>query len=134
MMRDALSATVFAGLWLAAGSGLSLAQGDAGFASFDAGLAHPPQLAVASGGQIPFDDAQLLIVGMNAVKGDTSKRAEIVKAMEGAKIDSPRGALALNKGHNPIHDIYLRKVEGKENKAIGVAFKNLADPAVGCKM
>jgi branched-chain amino acid transport system substrate-binding protein len=81
-----------------------------------------------------YDAAQLLIVGMNAVKGDTSKRAELVKAMEGAKIDSPRGPLALNKGHNPIHDIYLRKVEGKENKVVGVAVKNLTDPPRGCKL
>jgi branched-chain amino acid transport system substrate-binding protein len=81
-----------------------------------------------------YDAAQLLIVGMNAVKGDTSKRAELVKAMESAKIDSPRGSLALNKGHNPIHDIYLRKVEGKENKVIGVAIKNLTDPPRGCKL
>ena len=81
-----------------------------------------------------YDAAQLLIVGMNAVKGDTSKRAEIVKAMEGAKIDSPRGALSLNKGHNPIHDIYLRKVEGKENKYVSVAIKQLTDPPRGCKL
>jgi branched-chain amino acid transport system substrate-binding protein len=81
-----------------------------------------------------YDAAQLLIVGMNAVKGDTAKRAELVKAMEGAKIDSPRGALALNKGHNPIHDIYLRKVDGKENKVVGVAVKNLTDPPRGCKL
>ncbi len=81
-----------------------------------------------------YDAAQLLIVGLNAVKGDTSKRAELVKAMEGAKIDSPRGPLALNKGHNPIHDIYLRKVEGKENKVVSVAVKNLTDPPRGCKL
>jgi len=58
----------------------------------------------------------------------------MVKAMETAKIDSPRGPFSLSKSHNPVQDFYLRKVEGKENKAIGVAFKNLADPAVGCKM
>ncbi len=81
-----------------------------------------------------YDAAQLLIAGANAVKGDFSKRAEIVKAMEMAKIDSPRGPFALNKGHNPIHDIYLRKVEGKENKVIGVAVKNLTDPPRGCKL
>jgi len=81
-----------------------------------------------------YDAAQLLIAGMNAVKGDVSKRAELVKAMESAKIDSPRGSLSLNKGHNPIHDIYLRKVEGKENKVIGVAVKNLTDPPRGCKL
>ena len=81
-----------------------------------------------------YDAAQLLIAGANAVKGDMSKRAEIVKAMETAKIDSPRGPFALNKGHNPIHDIYLRKVEGKENKVVGVAVKNLSDPPRGCKL
>ena len=81
-----------------------------------------------------YDAAQLLIAGANAVKGDMSKRAEMVKAMETAKIDSPRGPFALNKGHNPIHDIYLRKVEGKENKVIGVAVKNITDPPRGCKL
>jgi branched-chain amino acid transport system substrate-binding protein len=81
-----------------------------------------------------YDAAQLLIAGMNAVKGDVSKRAELVKAMESAKIDSPRGPLALNKGHNPIHNIYLRKVEGKENKVVGVAVKDLTDPPRGCKL
>jgi branched-chain amino acid transport system substrate-binding protein len=81
-----------------------------------------------------YDAAQLLIVGMNAVKGDMSKRAELVKAMEAAKIDSPRGPLSFTKSHNPIHDIYLRKVEGKENKYVSVAVKNLTDPPRGCKL
>jgi branched-chain amino acid transport system substrate-binding protein len=81
-----------------------------------------------------YDAAQLLIVGMNAVKGDMSKRAELVKAMEAAKIDSPRGPLAFTKSHNPIHDIYLRKVDGKENKYVSVAVKNLTDPPRGCKL
>ena len=81
-----------------------------------------------------YDAAQLLIAGMNAVKGDVSKRAELVKAMEAARIDSPRGSLALSRSHNPVHDIYLRKVEGKENKVIGVAVKNITDPPRGCKM
>jgi len=81
-----------------------------------------------------YDAAQLLIAGMNAVKGDTTKRADLIKAMEAAKIDSPRGSLALTKAHAPIHDMYLRKVEGEENKVIGVAVKNLTDPPRGCKM
>src|SRR5437762_3227047 len=81
-----------------------------------------------------YDAAQLLNVGLTAVKGDISKRNELVAAMESAKIDSPRGPFALSKAHNPVQDFYLRKVEGKENKAIGVAIKDLSDPAVGCKM
>jgi len=81
-----------------------------------------------------FDAAQLLIAGMNAVKGDLTKRAELVKAMEESKLDSPRGSFALTRSHNPIHDIYLRKVEGGQNKVIAVAVKNLTDPPRGCKL
>ena len=36
--------------------------------------------------------------------------------MESAEIDSPRGKFTLSKAHNPVQDIYLRKVEGNENK------------------
>jgi branched-chain amino acid transport system substrate-binding protein len=81
-----------------------------------------------------YDAGQLLIAGANAVKGDLPKRADVVKAMESAKLDSPRGSLALTKAHAPIHDMYLRKVEGKENKVIGVAVKNITDPPRGCKL
>jgi branched-chain amino acid transport system substrate-binding protein len=81
-----------------------------------------------------YDAAQLLAAGLNAVKGDTSKRAEMIKAMESAKIDSPRGPFTLSRAHNPVHDIYLRKVEGNSNKYQKVAVKALADPATGCKM
>ena len=54
--------------------------------------------------------------------------------MEKTKIDSPRGPFMLSKAHNPVQDIYLRQVVGKENKMISVASKALADPARGCKM
>jgi branched-chain amino acid transport system substrate-binding protein len=81
-----------------------------------------------------YDAAQLLAAGLKVVGGDTSRRADLVKAMEAAKIDSPRGAMSLSKAHNPVNDIYLRRVEGKENKVIGVAVPALADPARGCRM
>jgi ABC-type branched-subunit amino acid transport system substrate-binding protein len=81
-----------------------------------------------------YDAAQLLGVGLAAVRGDLGRRAELVAAMEKAKIDSPRGPFTLSKSHNPVQDIYLRKVEGKENKLVGVAVKGLADPGRGCRM
>ena len=80
------------------------------------------------------DAAQMLAIGLNAVKGDVSKKAEIDAALQKAKIDSPRGAFSLSKAHNPVQDIYLRQVVGKENKLVGVASKSLADPARGCRM
>jgi branched-chain amino acid transport system substrate-binding protein len=81
-----------------------------------------------------YDSAQLLDAGLKAVGGDLKKRAEMVKAMETARVDSPRGAFTLSKAHNPIQDMYLRKVVGRENQFQTVAIKNLADPALGCKM
>lgn len=81
-----------------------------------------------------YDAAQILGIGLNAVKGDVSKKAEFAKAVEAAKIDSPRGVFTLSKAHNPVQDFYLRKVVGKENKYEGIASKVLTDPARGCKM
>ena len=81
-----------------------------------------------------YDTGLLLIQGANAVKGDLTNKATLYKALESAKIDSPRGVWTMSKSHNPIQDIYLRKVENKENKVIGVAAKALADSGAGCKM
>lgn len=81
-----------------------------------------------------YDAAQLLAAGLTAVKGDIKNRDALVKAMEGAKIDSPRGPFTLSKAHNPVQDFYLRQVSGKTNKNIGIAVKGLADPARGCKL
>jgi branched-chain amino acid transport system substrate-binding protein len=81
-----------------------------------------------------YDAAQMLAIGLAATKGDISKKAEFASAIEKAKIDSPRGTFTIGKSHNPVQDIYLRKVEGKDNKVVNVAIKGLADPARGCRM
>ena len=81
-----------------------------------------------------YDAAQILSVGLTAAKGDTTKRAEFALAVEKARIDSPRGAFSLSKSHNPVQDIYLRQVVGKENKLVGIASKGLTDPGIGCKI
>ena len=81
-----------------------------------------------------YDSGQLLVAGANAVKGDLANKQALYKAMESATIDSPRGKWTMSKSHNPVQDIYLRVVENKENKVIGVAAKALADSGAGCKM
>ncbi len=81
-----------------------------------------------------YDTGLLLVQGANAVKGDLANKPALYKAMEGATIDSPRGKWTMSKSHNPIQDMYLRVVENKENKVIGVAAKGLADSGAGCKM
>jgi branched-chain amino acid transport system substrate-binding protein len=81
-----------------------------------------------------YDAAQMLAAGLNAVKGDFSKKAELASAIRSAKIDSPRGPFTLSSANNPIQDIYLRQVSGHENKVIGIASKALADPGRGCHL
>jgi branched-chain amino acid transport system substrate-binding protein len=81
-----------------------------------------------------YDAAQILAAGMVAVKGDLTKKAEFTDAVRKARIDSPRGAFTMSKAHNPVQDIYLRQVVGKENKVVSVASKALLDPARGCNM
>jgi branched-chain amino acid transport system substrate-binding protein len=81
-----------------------------------------------------YDAAQLLGAGLVAVKGDIGKRDGLIAAMEKARIDSPRGAFTLSKAHDPVQDIYLRKVVGTQNKLEGIAVKALAEPSPGCKM
>jgi branched-chain amino acid transport system substrate-binding protein len=81
-----------------------------------------------------YDTALLLGAGLEAVRGDVSKKNELNGALERARIDSPRGTWTLSKAHNPIQDIYLRKVVGTQNKVVAVAHKALEDPARGCNM
>ena len=81
-----------------------------------------------------YDTGQLLAAGTKAVGGDMGKRDALIKAMQTAKIESPRGPFSLSKANNPIQDMYLRRVEGGKNRSIGIAIKAYADPATGCKM
>ena len=81
-----------------------------------------------------YDAGQMLSVGLNAVKGDLRKKADFAAALHKTKIDSPRGPFSISKFNNPVQDIYLRQVSGKENKMIGIASKGLSDPGRGCRL
>jgi len=81
-----------------------------------------------------YDAAQLLDIGLKAVKGDIKAGKAMIAAMEGVTIDSPRGKWKMSRSHNPIQDSYLRQVVGEQNKYVSVAWKALEDPARGCKM
>ena len=67
-------------------------------------------------------------------EGDMGNKQALYKALEQQTIDSPRGKWTMSKAHNPVQDIYLRRVENKENKVIGIAAKALADSGAGCKL
>jgi branched-chain amino acid transport system substrate-binding protein len=81
-----------------------------------------------------YDAAQILSAGLNAVKGDLSKRDALTTAMHKVTVDSPRGKFTLSPAGNPVQDMYLREATGYNNEFRAVAVKALADPARGCKM
>ncbi len=81
-----------------------------------------------------YDAAQMLVAGVNAVKGDLAKKDALIAAIRKTPIDSPRGKFTLSPQHNPTQDFYVREVKGNYNVVTGVAVKALADPGRGCRM
>jgi branched-chain amino acid transport system substrate-binding protein len=81
-----------------------------------------------------YDTGLLLAQGIAAVKGDIGNKQALYKSLETQTIDSPRGKWTMSKSHNPVQDIYLRRVENKDNKVIGIAAKALSDSGAGCRM
>lgn len=81
-----------------------------------------------------YDTGLLLSQGMAAVRGDMGNKQALFKALETQSIDSPRGKWTMSPSHNPVQDMYLRRVEKGENKVLGIAAKALADSGAGCRM
>jgi branched-chain amino acid transport system substrate-binding protein len=81
-----------------------------------------------------YDAAQLLAIGLEAVKGKIEDEAGLYKAMRADKIESPRGPISMSASQEVVHNIYLRRAEKGLNKVIGVAAPALADPGTGCKL
>ena len=81
-----------------------------------------------------YDAAQFLNAGLEAVKGDLANEAVLYKAIETAKIESPRGTISMSASHNVVQDIYLRKVTGGQNKVISTIAAQLSDPGTDCKL
>lgn len=90
----------------------------------------PPDVYAVQG----YDAAQMLAAGMNAVKGDISKKDQMRDAIRNATIVSPRGTFTLSKSGNPVQDFYLREVKGDKNVPVEIAVKALGDLGHGCKM
>ena len=81
-----------------------------------------------------YDTVNVLARALDKVKGDTGAQKELIAALEGVRLDSPRGPFRFSKAHNPIQDVYVRQVKGGKEVVLGVAMKDAEDPAAGCKM
>ena len=112
------------------GDGLDNAKNTAFRAAFKAKAGRDADVYAVQG----YDAAQLLAAGLDAVKGNIEDEKTLYKAMESAKIDSPRGSISMSPQHNVVQDIYLRKVTNGQNKVVSTIAPQLADPGTGCKM
>src|ERR687898_507937 len=74
----------------------------------------------AGGGAVKFVK-DYAAAGLTAVGGDAGARDKMIAAMEGAKIDSPRGPISFSKSHNVVQNIYLREVRNGRNEYVAVA-------------
>ncbi len=81
-----------------------------------------------------YDAAELLRIGLEGAGGDIKAKDKVIKAMETAKIDSPRGEFTLSASHGPVQDFYTRMVENGQEKVLGVAMEDLPPPSDKCKM
>ncbi len=112
------------------GDGLDNARDIAFRAAFKAKAGREADVYAVQG----YDAAQLLAVGLDAVKGDVEADKALFAAMRAARIDSPRGAFTLSAGRSPVQNIYLREAKSGLNQVIGIAAADLADPGTGCKL
>ena len=81
-----------------------------------------------------YDAAALLVLGMDAAKGDVNAKDPLYAAIRGAKLNSPRGPMTMSAANNPIQNIYLREVKNGKNAYVKIAAEGLSDPGTGCKM
>lgn len=81
-----------------------------------------------------WDSASLIDVGLKATDGDWGARGEVVAAMRGATLDSPRGPVSFNKAGNPVQNVYLREVRNGRNEVVEIAEQSVDDPARGCRI
>ncbi|NVK19497.1 MAG: ABC transporter substrate-binding protein [Methylocystaceae bacterium] len=81
-----------------------------------------------------YDAGQMLVQALDAVKGNTSDKDALIKALAAVKIDSPRGPWHFSKAHNPVQNMYLREVKNGHNVVVQVAAEAVDDPATGCVM
>jgi len=58
--------------------------------------------------------AQMIVQALEAVKGKIENKEAFLAALGRVEIDAPRGKVRLDAYHNPIHPIYIRKVEKKD--------------------
>ncbi|MGH7766622.1 MAG: ABC transporter substrate-binding protein [Candidatus Binatia bacterium] len=63
-----------------------------------------------------YVSAQMIARAMESVKGNVENRDAFLAALRKVEINAPRGKVRLDAYQNPVHTIYIRKVEKKGGK------------------
>jgi|FaiFalDrversion3_1042247.scaffolds.fasta_scaffold00104_5 branched-chain amino acid transport system substrate-binding protein len=89
-------------------------------------------------GRLPFSyeesgytAGKLILAGLQAMKGDTSQREELARAMrrEAPKIMTPAGPLRLDRYNQRIFDLYVVRVERREGQLLNVPIDRIGQVA-----
>jgi len=62
--------------------------------------------------------AQMIAKALEAVKGNIESQPAFLAALAKVEVEAPRGRMRLDAYHNPVHTIYIRKVEKKGNEYV----------------
>jgi branched-chain amino acid transport system substrate-binding protein len=66
-----------------------------------------------------YSTAQMIHEVMKKTKGKWPGTEQFVKMMSSIKLDTPRGPVRLDAERNPVHNVYIRKVEKKKLHGYG---------------
>ena len=61
-----------------------------------------------------YTGALMIATALEAVKGNVENLDALLTALEKVEIDAPRGKVKLDAFHNPVQNVYIRKVEKKD--------------------
>ena len=69
--------------------------------------------------------AQMIAQALDAIKGNVENQEAFLAALRKVEVDAPRGKVKLDAYNNPIHPVYVLKVEKKggalQNSVIGAS-------------
>ncbi|WP_165857537.1 ABC transporter substrate-binding protein [Marinobacter sp. JSM 1782161] len=99
-------------------------------AAFNTEYGHYPDIYAVQG----YDAGLAIAQTLSQLDGDASDKQALIDTMAQLTIDSPRGEFTFSRAHNPVQDIYLRKVDNGVNVVERVAAAALEDPARGCQL
>jgi branched-chain amino acid transport system substrate-binding protein len=71
--------------------------------------------------------AKTIVRAIEAVKGKIEDQAAFMKALKAVKFEAPRGPFKFDDSQNVIENVYIRRVEKKDNQYVNTVFDRVPD-------